>query len=181
MSEQIDDYKLTPRHVSITTEVLAFLNSIALMNGYDRSIYPQFFSIFNLFDMDIRNDEDKVYADERYPCTLMLAMQNSEKQDISCETHIRTMWRVVVKTPKSHEDILLRTVDVFLDIPINAYESLPDVKEAIVVDNETDISTISKVEDITEGVVRLSDLMDSDTLHDELQEFLTQQAITEEE
>ncbi len=181
MSGKRDDYKLRPRYVSITTEVLAFLNSVALMHGYDRSIYPQFFSIYNMFDMDTRDEEDRVYADERYPCTLMLAMQNSERQEVPCETHIRTMWRVVVRTSKPHDDNLLRTVDVFLDIPIVAYEALPDVKEAVVVDNEADISTIHKVEDITEGVVKLSDLMDSDTLHDELQEFLTQQAIVEEE
>ena len=62
-----DSYELKARHVAVTTEVLAFLNSLALMHGYDKSVYPMFFSVYNLYDVDTREDKDKVYADNRYP------------------------------------------------------------------------------------------------------------------
>ena len=116
--ENTDEYKLKPRHVAVTTDVLAFLNSLAMLHGYEKVIYPQFFSVYNMYDIDSRNEKDRVYADSKYPCTLMMAMPNNTRNDTPCEEHIRTMWRVVTRGENEHGT--LNTIDIWVDIPVEA-------------------------------------------------------------
>tara|TARA_R100001510_G_C7645954_1_gene203265 strand:+ start:1146 stop:1682 length:537 start_codon:yes stop_codon:yes gene_type:complete len=167
-----DAYELKARHVAVTTEVLAFLNSLALMHGYDKSVYPMFFSVYNLYDVDTREDKDKVYADNRYPATLMMSQVHDTRKDVPCEKHIRTLWRVVCRG--QYETDTLQTIDVWIDLPIEAYESLPDVPESMVMyDTFTDMTEL----DIKLGkgdvpVLSLEELRQNEMLVSDIEQYL---------
>lgn len=173
--ENSQEYKLTPRHVAVTTEVLAFLNSLALMNGYDKSVYPQFFNVYDMFRTDTRDDKDKVYANGKYPCTLMMTQLHHTRKDVPCETHIRTLWRVIVV--KEAYDNHLQTLDVWIDIPIEAYESLPDVPESMIVyDGLTDFTELDiKLGNNEVPILSLEELRNNEKLVSDIENFLNNQ------
>lgn len=171
--ENTDEYKLKPRHVAVTTDVLAFLNSLAMLHGYEKVIYPQFFSVYNMYDIDSRDEKDRVYADSKYPCTLMMAMPNNTRNDTPCEEHIRTMWRVVTRGENEHGT--LNTIDVWIDIPVEAYDSLPDVPESMVVyDSLIDLTQLNmKLGKDEVPVVSLEELRNNEKLVSDIENYLS--------
>jgi len=167
-----DKYELTTRHIAVTVEVLAFLNSLAMMNGYDKTVYPQFFSVYDMYQTDTREEKDRVYANPTYPATLMMSMLNSTRKEVPCEQHVRTLWRVICKEVDAVGN--LQRIDVWIDIPIDAFDCLPDVPESMVMyeNMASDLSSLDNIVSKDIPVLSLEELQANEALVSDIESFL---------
>ena len=167
-----EGYELETRHVAGTVEVLAFLNSLAMANGYDKTVYPQFFSVYDMYQTDTRDDKDKVYANPTYPATLMMSMLNSTRKEVPCEQHVRTLWRVICKEVDALGN--LQRIDVWLDIPIDAFDCLPDVPQSMVMYEHmaSDLSSLDNIVSEDVPILSLEELRANETLVSDIEAFL---------
>ena len=112
------------KNCAITIQILAYLNKLAIENGYNRQIREGFLDE-TIDDSDKYDDHDD-RADARFPAIVMLAMPHYHKNGVPTEMHYRLMLEVIVKS-KSGRDIGKQYATVFVDIPAEAFSILPNI------------------------------------------------------
>ena len=115
------------KNCAITIPILKMLNDMAIENGYNRQIREGF--------LDETIDDSKDYpdkhdhrADDRFPAIVMLAMPHYHKNGVPAELHYRLMLEVIVKS-KSGKTLAEKYATVFVDIPAEAFDLLPNVPD----------------------------------------------------
>lgn len=123
-----DVEKVTERLKScaITIPILAYLNGLAIKNNYNRQIREGFLDE-TIDDSAEYKDADEV-ADGRFPAIVTLAMPHYHKQGKPTELHYRLMLEVIIKS-KSGKAIDKKYATVFVDIPAEAIDALPNIPD----------------------------------------------------
>jgi hypothetical protein len=144
------------KNCAITIPILAYLNKLAIENGYNRQIREGFLDE-TIDDSDKYDDHDD-RADDRFPAIVMLAMPHYHKQGVPTELHYRLMLEVIVKS-KSGKDIGEKYATVFVDIPAEAFNILPNIP------NITWLNTSASTEDMNQFLTEWNEV-DEDTLNE---------------
>jgi len=144
------------KNCAITIPILAYLNKLAIENGYNRQIREGFLDE-TIDDSDKYDDHDD-RADDRFPAIVMLAMPHYHKQGVPTEMHYRLMLEVIVKS-KSGKDIGEKYATVFVDIPAEAFSILPNIP------NITWLNPSASTEDMNQFLTEWNEV-DEETLNE---------------
>jgi len=113
MTIQYEATSKVKTHVAITKPILRYLNELSIKNEYNRQIAEWLFEKTPLGEL--------ACIDDRFPIFLKMAIPHRHKQGVECEEHIRTIWEFVILGDSK------QTHSVAVDIPLEAYSTLPDV------------------------------------------------------
>ena len=99
-------------------------------------------------------------------------MLNSTRKEVPCEQHVRTLWRVICKEVDAVGN--LQRIDVWLDIPIDAFDCLPDVPQSMVMYEHmaSDLSSLDNIVSEDVPILSLEELRANETLVSDIETFL---------
>lgn len=137
IGKDISDATIPKKHVAITRDILQYLNELSVDIGYNQSLADWLFE-----------DSQDRQIDKKFPIFLRLVVPHHFIAGEPSDTHYRTIWEFVFTDDyeNSHTGMV--------DIPAEAYELLPEVPEAIQVDEGTyDIWSSMDTESITNDFI----------------------------
>jgi hypothetical protein len=131
-------------YVAITKTILNYLNSLAISNGYNRSLMEWLFNT--------KGTDDMKAIDGRFPIFLKMAMPHYHIEGVVAPMHYRTVWECVLI---GDDDTVNESATVIVDIPAEAYELLPDVPEVQnITDDVMSVWENIKQEEMTENFIK---------------------------